>query len=285
MHPEIRLILTDLDGTFLGEKGALVSQNIEALKKANEAGYHIGIASGRLGCVCSKFALDIGLAHCHILALNGAHGLLNPYGADKWVKLMPMAQVEACLAVIDQLGAVAHAYTRDGAYMNKSFSNEVEKAAYEKPFKEAKCNIVIGPQALELGRQEGVIKFFVKPKEKNGSLAPLEEAFSKIEGVYLTASGKDNVEVMPVGAGKASGAQRLAEELGLTQNNVMFFGDFDNDIELLAWAKHSVAMGNGTEKAKKTARYHTLTNTQGGLAYMINRLITGAPLDGPIEGV
>ena len=49
----------------------------------------------------------------------------------------------------------------------------------------------------------------------------------------------------------------LLEKLGIDFSEIMFFGDGDNDIELMEAAKIGVSMGNGTENLKKVSDYVT----------------------------
>ena len=75
--PNIKLIATDLDGTFLGEDSRLLPQNAQAFRRAQERGIHVCIASGRLANVCSRMAREMGLDGCHIIGMNGAQMLLS----------------------------------------------------------------------------------------------------------------------------------------------------------------------------------------------------------------
>ena len=77
--PNIRLIATDLDGTFLGEDSRPLPQNAQAFRRAQEMGIHVCIASGRLANVCSRMAREMGdpcLRHplgleCGEMEMNG----------------------------------------------------------------------------------------------------------------------------------------------------------------------------------------------------------------------
>ena len=87
--PNIRLIATDLDGTFLGEDSRPLPQNAQAFRRAQEMGIHVCIASGRLANVCSRIARKMGLDGCHIIGMNGAQMLLSPFGPPVISRFFP----------------------------------------------------------------------------------------------------------------------------------------------------------------------------------------------------
>ena len=101
--PNIRLIATDLDGTFLGEDSRLLPQNAQAFRRAQERGIHVCIASGRLANVCSRMARDMGLDGCHIIGMNGAQMLLSPFAPPLINLSFPDVVRDRCLSVIAEL--------------------------------------------------------------------------------------------------------------------------------------------------------------------------------------
>ena len=62
------------------------------------------------------------------------------------------------------------------------------------------------------------------------------------------------LEIAASGTNKALGAQAVARTLGIESQNVVAFGDGNNDVELLAWAGLSVAMSHGRETARRAAK-------------------------------
>ncbi|TDE70515.1 HAD-IIB family hydrolase, partial [Streptococcus vicugnae] len=76
-------------------------------------------------------------------------------------------------------------------------------------------------------------------------------------------------EAMPKGYTKATALKALSEKLGFSPSEVMALGDAANDLEMLEFADHSVAMGNATDEVKAICRYETTTNDQAGVAQAI----------------
>jgi hydroxymethylpyrimidine pyrophosphatase-like HAD family hydrolase len=74
-------------------------------------------------------------------------------------------------------------------------------------------------------------------------------------------------------ATKGFAIKGLAESLGIGKENIMCFGDGENDCSMLSFADYSFAMANGSEIAKSTAKYMTDTNDNGGVAKAIEKYI------------
>jgi HAD superfamily hydrolase (TIGR01484 family) len=61
------------------------------------------------------------------------------------------------------------------------------------------------------------------------------------------------LEVLPKGITKVTGIQRLLASQGIKMTEVMAFGDYDNDIEMLNAAGLGVVVENGSPAAKASA--------------------------------
>ena len=76
-------------------------------------------------------------------------------------------------------------------------------------------------------------------------------------GGVLLVHGKKVVEGVPKGFSKATGIQVICEKLGLPHENTYAFGDSVNDLDMLKYVAHGIAMGNGMPEAKAAANYVT----------------------------
>ena len=92
-------------------------------------------------------------------------------------------------------------------------------------------------------------------------------------GFAATLSGAPFVEVMAEGVTKATGLARLCAELGIGQDEVLAFGDALNDVEMLHWAGHGVAMANAGPAALLAADEVTASNAEDGVAVVVERVV------------
>ena len=123
---DIRLIATDLDGTFLGEKSRLIPQNGSAFQLAHNHGIQTAIASGRLAAVGRAMALALGLESCHIIGLNGAQIYPVPFGDNARETAFPDVLRDACFDVISHYGCLYNVYTSRAVYTNQRMTAERE---------------------------------------------------------------------------------------------------------------------------------------------------------------
>jgi hydroxymethylpyrimidine pyrophosphatase-like HAD family hydrolase len=74
-----------------------------------------------------------------------------------------------------------------------------------------------------------------------------------------------------VGITKAVGVAEVARPQGITDDQVIAFGDMLNDVPMLLSAGHGVAMGNAHPDAIAAADEVTTANTDDGVARVLER--------------
>ena len=92
-------------------------------------------------------------------------------------------------------------------------------------------------------------------------------------GFEATLSGAPFVEVMAEGVTKATGLARLCEHLGVSRTDVVAFGDALNDVEMLRWAGHGVAMAGAEAVVLDAADEVAASNDDDGVARVIERML------------
>lgn len=95
-----------------------------------------------------------------------------------------------------------------------------------------------------------------------GETEKLSEVFPQFS---MTRSSPYAVDVISKGMSKLRGIDLVGEHYGFTREEVVAFGDSDNDLEMLAGVKFSVAMGNASKKVKQVASYVTTSNNRDGI--------------------
>ena len=81
-------------------------------------------------------------------------------------------------------------------------------------------------------------------------------------------------EIMPQGVGKASGLERLCARLAVPMENVIFIGDYYNDLDLMQMAGHSVAVANAPREVQAAADEVTLNRcADGGVGEYLYKLV------------
>jgi Cof subfamily protein (haloacid dehalogenase superfamily) len=92
------------------------------------------------------------------------------------------------------------------------------------------------------------------------------------ESASVLRPGEWTVELSAVGVNKAAALAELCDELGVEPRDVIAFGDFLNDLPMLAWAGHSVAVANAHPDVIAEADEVTASNDEDGVAVVLERL-------------
>ena len=91
-------------------------------------------------------------------------------------------------------------------------------------------------------------------------IADLGEEFA-----VIVHAAEGLVEVGKRGFSKATGIERVCKMLDIRKEDTYAFGDSANDLDMLSFVGHGIAMGNGTKEAKEAAEYVTAPINQDGI--------------------
>lgn len=90
---------------------------------------------------------------------------------------------------------------------------------------------------------------------ENTNYSAVEEALA--DRFDFMDHGDGIIEAVPKGTSKATGIAWLCEHLDISKEDTYVLGDSINDLEMLSFAGHSIAMGNASQVAKDAAEYVT----------------------------
>ncbi|HVV76069.1 MAG TPA: HAD family hydrolase [Mycobacteriales bacterium] len=259
-----RVVATDLDGTVVRSDGTISSRTRDALTAARHAGALVVVATGRPPRWLTGIADATGHSGIAICA-NGA--LTYDLASEQVVSFRPL-DIEVVRILIERLRAdvpdVAFAIER----VDGQFAHEPD---YH-PRWEPEDSTIIGdlepvfdvPVSKLLGRVEGV---------SSDDLLALARAAIPPGLANLTHSSIDGLlEVMACDVTKASTLEQLITEQGLAASDVIAFGDMPNDVEMIAWAGHGVAVANAHPEVLAIADEVTGTNDADGVAEVLERV-------------
>ena len=274
----VRLIALDMDGTLLLSDHATVpKENIEAIRRADAAGIRVAISTGRMLEDASDFCLRLGLP-CMIIAANGARASDAPLPEGRVLVRHTLAEADARRA-IDMLlesGLLLNGF-EDGRV------NTVRALREEWQYHLVRRGLIraeYGEEALREAAGRGLMKLFAVGGGFAGEEADdrvprtLARLRRELPHLQITSSGPGNIEIMPPQAGKGATLAAMAKHLGLERWQIMAVGDAQNDLSMLEYAYHSVAMGNAAPEIKAVCRYETATNDECGVARIIDRVLS-----------
>lgn len=268
----IKLVVTDLDGTFLDDRKNISDQNKRAVQKLQENNIDFCICTGRLYSFAKLISKEVG-NDFPIISCNGAF-IKDPKTNENIFNssIDPEISVEISKR-LEKYDIVYHFYNEDTVFSNKMERNA--KAFHDKFRNETKKPIqVVLSDNLKLQiPHAGFVNKFILFTPDSGVKRKIIQELSHVKDIDITQSGDDNIEIMAKGISKGFGIKKLREKMGLLKEEIMVLGDQYNDLSMFSEALYSVAMDNAAEELKKKAFFTTLSNTQSGFAYAVERLI------------
>ena len=97
------------------------------------------------------------------------------------------------------------------------------------------------------------------------NLEETEKIAPKIPNCKITRWYDEGIDIISKDGGKANGIQKVLEFYGMTKEEIIAFGDSDNDMDMLEFAGIGVAMGNAEESVKAVADYVTTDIDEDGI--------------------
>ncbi|HKE97560.1 MAG TPA: HAD family hydrolase [Actinomycetes bacterium] len=258
-----RLVASDLDGTLLGPDGEVSARTRAVLRRLGEAGITVVVVTGRPPRWI-RGLLDDDVVHELVICANGA--VVYDPGAGRVVTTDPLpAAVAARL--------VARLRERAPGVTFAVETGEELRCELQHPLHGG------GPggtgDALDLVRGPVCKLIAHAPDGRVEALHALAVELAGEEAV-ATVSGFELVEISAAGVTKAFALERLCGELGVAAAEVIAFGDMPNDLPMLAWAGHGVAVGNAHPAVLARADEVAASNADDGVAEVLERLLPAA---------
>lgn len=245
----IKLIASDLDGTLLNEKSVIAKETVDGIRKSQQEGVQWVAATGRTLKTVDILMKQAGV-HCDYLLLNGAE-----FRKQDGTLIFQVSMEEQCVRkIIHQL------FLREVDFeINTSagdFSTDCELCDTADPM----------PSEDELFREKIKIQKIFIFSEDREKLGEVKEFLKKIEEISVMSSAGWNIEVTDKQANKGNMLERAADYYGFGKEEVLVFGDGENDLPMFEKFPHSRAMGNATSELKKIAEKVIGTNVENGVA-------------------
>ena len=95
-----------------------------------------------------------------------------------------------------------------------------------------------------------------------------------LEGdLKVKVSGNNWVDISDLNAHKGYALKKVMDDHQIAANEIMVFGDYNNDLEMLELSDYSFAMANAHPNVLKTAKYSTHSNDDFGVERILEKLL------------
>lgn len=258
-----KLVVADLDGTLRANQQAFTPRLRDAVRRAQERGVRVVIATGRMYRTSAPFARDLGLST--IICDHGATIRDVPSEKILFQKTVPFDWAREVIArASDDLGVVA--------CIAEEFYTPRVSPSIEKFVDIYRDYLHIVPNLADVLPGEPQKIIFINDESVTESLfIELKIHFGDV--LQVVQSWHTYVELTHRDASKGNAAAWLAQRWGIPRDQIIALGDQDNDRSMIEWAGLGVAMGNAIERLKTIADFVAPSVEEDGAAIVIERFV------------
>ena len=256
----VKLIATDMDGTLLNSDHQVSNQFFDLFYELKDLGVSFVAASGRqYYSIINK--LETIKQDIYVIAENGALTMQNEtelqtteIDRNTYVELLDITQkLEGSQVILcGRKKGYIEDYGQDFLNMFKEYYGRYEVVE--------NLADVLDDQYLKIA----ICNLKGSEKYLYPALKHLENRLKvKVSGeIWLDLSHKD--------ADKGNALQKLQKQLGISKEETMVFGDYNNDLEMMSKATYSYAMENAHPNVKSAANYMTKSNNDQGVEHILS---------------
>jgi len=277
---EIELVAFDVDGTLVPSGSEVSERNRDAIARAQTAGIHVAIATGRRYRTTRRVVDSIG-RDLPLVVLGGAL-VKDDRGMTLHRETFAPEEVRSIVSLFRELGQMAVAQ-RDAELHEAAdfvFDGRGHWNPYSRNYRETNVEVSrIDDDLMEAAPDDVVVLGTFTDAEH---VEPIEKAVLERFGGRFSMHGLPSpgdtggwyCEIAPAGVSKWTGLLRLASHLGLDPSRICAVGDEVNDLPMLEGAGYAVAMGNARPHVQAVADWVTERVDADGVAHWIDRLLS-----------
>lgn len=259
------LICLDLDGTLLTDDKEISPYTKEILTELQKAGHHIMIATGRPYRASQIYYHELNL-ETPIVNFNGAF-VHHPKDAqfDTIHEVLDLDIAKSVIEVLQQANVTnIIAEVQDHVFINNEDPRLFEGFSMGNPkiktgnllnyLDTPPTSLLVEAEEIHINRiKQMLTRFYAENIEHRRWGAPFPV-----------------IEIVKRGISKARGIDVVKDYLNVPTSRIIAFGDEDNDLEMIKYAKFGVAMDNGLDELKHVANHVTHDNNSDGIGRYLN---------------
>lgn len=285
-----KLVAIDLDGTMLNKYGIITENTKNVIKKVQEKGVEVIIASGRPINSVKNFSKEIN-SQKYFISGNGA--ITYDIKNDKilYENILNKNKVLQVIKICEENSIYYNVYTENGIIAKNLnyntlyyYKENINKSEENKTH----INIVENIYDYIENRNEKILKIMIC----DGSKTIFNSIMKKIREITdieildvshmsrkIIKQGTEEIaleyfytEISAKDVDKWNALEKLIELMNITKEEVVTIGDNANDIKMLKNAGLGVAMGESAPYVKECADEVTTSNDNDGVAVILEKL-------------
>lgn len=274
---DLKAIVIDIDGTLLNEKSLITPRTKEKLIQAQKQGIKLILASGRptQGMLPYATELEIDKYEGFLVSYNGSSIYDVKTKKVLFNQGIPIELAHEILEHLQQFNVVPLVDQEDYMYVTNAFPDlDIFKPT-------GYLNIIHWESRAGNFKLQEVDDFStVITEPANKILVSGEPDYLEEHHEAMRAPFKDEIvaafstpfyfEFTDQGIDKANALDKVLPQIGIEPENIISFGDGQNDLSIIKYAGVGVAMGNAVPEILEIADETTKTNIEDGIAEFLD---------------
>ena len=256
-------VACDLDGTLLRSDGTLDARTIKALESVEAAGAIVVICTARPARWMRPLAEATG-HHGVAICANG--GVVWDLHTDTPIEEFPLEP-----EIAREIVAALQAGLPGGHWAVERTDGFGHEPSYEPRWPVPDDTVI---EAVDVLVSQPSVKLLLRHADLMADelLQQARGLVGHLAELSHSNSADSLLEIAAAGVSKASALTRVCAERGIASADVVAFGDMPNDLPMLRWAGHAVAVANAHADLLAAADEVTASNDDAGVARVLERL-------------
>lgn len=264
----MKLIVSDLDGTLLDSKKEISKEDLKTIEYLKDQGHIFTFATSRYMHSMKPYIYQCDIK-VPVIGSNGS--FVYDYVTNEIIykNLLERELVQKVIkyASLNRLQFLVH--TSSDLYLTK---NHIRLSFYrknnERAINEKEKFYPIETDFKDFDHFDDVFQIGIISDD----VASLKNRLQDLLKSYtctVKITGKEVVAIVPPDSSKALAIEILLKKYQLSKEDLIVFGDDENDLSMFEYAIHSVAMANAKEIIKAKSEFVSLSNDESGFSYAI----------------
>ena len=260
---QVKMVVSDMDGTLLNSKHEVSSKFFKLFQELKKRDIRFVAASGRqYNSIVDK--LDVIKDDIIVVAENGAFVKKQ----DQELLATPLNQntIKSTIELLRNVEGIHPVLCgKNNAYINGNSDDFVNKLReYYSEFS------ILNDISSFDGEVLKIAIYHFESSEKH--IYPLVNHLES--ELKVKVSGENWLDISHMNANKGYALQHIQEKFGISRQETMVFGDYNNDLEMLAMADFSFAMANAHPNVKQAAKYRADSNDNNGVEKILELMLS-----------
>lgn len=266
MKHSIKLLAIDLDDTLVRDDNTISEYTRKILQRAQAKGIQIVIATGRMYQTARPVGLALGLGDLPMILFSGGLVQRIESGEKLWEQTIPVPIAKEILELARVNDWYVQSYENDDLLVH----HETEQSQFYEKTVGAKA-VYVGDALYTEVTGPNKLLFLEDPAKLEGIINILQAKYGDI--LEIVRSKVNFLEVNSSNCTKGSTLATMVKDLGFTAEEVVAFGNSQNDISMLTYAGTAVAVANAEPNVKAVAQSICPSNEDDGVAHWIEENI------------